>query len=118
MPTAADPQTPTSASPPSRIEQLVAQYHDDHRHPINHILHVWVGWPICAIAVLMLPFHPLWTVYGFGLGYACMWTGHFVFERNLPTLLRHPTTPLVMAWTVTGQLVAGLGRLVSPGRGH
>lgn len=113
-----DPQTPTTGRPPSRLARLVAQYHEDHRHPINHILHVWVGWPICAIGVLLLPFHPLWTVYGFLLGYAFMWTGHFVFERNLPTVFRHPTTPFVMAWTVIRQLVVGLGRLVLPRQGQ
>jgi hypothetical protein len=42
-----------------------------------------------------------------------MWTGHFVFERNLPTVFRHPTTPFIMAWTVIGQILAGLGRLVT-----
>lgn len=111
-----DPSAPSSASPPSRVQRLVAQYQRDHRNPVNHALHVWVGWPICAAAVLALPFRPLWTVYGFVLGYACMWTGHFVFERNLPTVFRHPTTPFVMAWTVAGQLVAGLARLVFPRR--
>jgi hypothetical protein len=118
MTTAAEPQAqpPTASHPSSRVERLVAQYQEDHKNPINHILHVWVGWPICALGVLMLPFRPLWTVYGFLLGYACMWTGHFVFEHNLPTVFRHPTTPFVMAWTVIRQLAAGLVRLVVPGR--
>jgi hypothetical protein len=117
MLTAAESPTPTTGPSPSRIDRLRAQYKMDHRHPINHILHVWVGWPICAIGVLMLPFHPLWTLYGFLLGYAFMWTGHFVFERNLPTLFRHPTIPFVMAWVVIRQLVTGLVRLVNPARG-
>lgn len=111
-----DATSTPSTRPPSRVQRLVAQYQQDHRHPVNHVLHVWVGWPICAAAVLALPFHPLWTVYGFMLGYACMWTGHFVFERNLPTVFRHPTTPFVMAWTVAGQLVGALARRVVPRR--
>lgn len=107
---------PTPAAPPSRLQRLVAQYREDHRNPVNHVLHVWVGWPICAAGVLMLPFRPLWTVYAFVLGYAFMWTGHFVFEHNLPTVFRHPTTPFVMAYTVVRQLLAGLARLVHPGK--
>jgi hypothetical protein len=119
MSTAASPATPTPADrPPSRVDRLRARYHEDHKHPVNHVLHVWVGWPVCAAGVLMLPFRPLWTLYGFLLGYACMWTGHLVFERNVPTLFRYPTTPFVMAWTVTGQLLKGLVRLVTPGQGR
>ncbi len=113
--TAPGTQTPPDR-PPSWLERLRADYNEDHKHPVNHVLHVWVGWPICAAGVLMLPFHPLWTVYAFVLGYAFMWTGHFVFERNLPTVFRHPTTPIVMAWSVVRDLGRGLARLSTPRR--
>ena len=124
MSTAAGPRLSTSepapvpaGRPPSRFEALSAKYREDHTHPVNHILHVWVGWPICAFGVVALPFRPWWTVAAFALGYAFMWFGHFVFEGNLPTIFRHPTTPFVMAWSVTRALVVGAFRLVSPGRG-
>jgi hypothetical protein len=107
---------PSTAPAASRLERLVAKYREDHRHPINHVLHVYVGWPICALGVLALPFRPICCLYGFALGYAFMWTGHFVFERNLPTVFRHPTTPFVMAWTVIKALAGGAVRLVRPGR--
>lgn len=103
---------PPTTAPSSRISRLAAQYREDHKHPINHILHVFVGWPLCALGVLLLPFNYLYTVAGFAAGYAVMWTGHFAFEKNLPTILKHPTTPFVMAWTVSKGLVSGLVRLV------
>lgn len=100
----------------TRIDHLTTRYRQDHRNPVNHILHVFVGWPICAIGVLLLPFRPWWTLWAFVIGYAFMWTGHFVFERNLPTVFRHPTTPFVMAWVVVRDLGRGLARLVRPRR--
>lgn len=100
------------------FDRLITKYRHDHRNPINHVLHVYVGWPLCALGVLMLPFRPIWTLYGFVAGYACMWTGHFLFERNLPTVFRHPSTPFVMAWAVTRGLCLGLARLAMPARGR
>ena len=39
-------------------------------------------------------------------------------ERNLPTILRHPSTPFVIAWAVIRGLGAGLLRLANPARGR
>src|SRR5262245_28236170 len=115
MSTATEPRTQGT---PKGFQKLVASYHEDHKNRVNHVLHVWVGWPICALGVIALPFRPLWTVYAFLLGYAFMWSGHLVFERNMPTIFRHPTTPFVMAWSVIRAMVGGLARLVAPSRGH
>ena len=101
---------------PTRLDRFTARYRQDHTHPVNHVLHVFVGWPICAVGVLLLPFRPWWTLGAFALGYAFMWTGHFVFERNLPTVFRHPGTPFLMAWVVVRDLGRGLARLVTPRR--
>ena len=102
-----------NAPAPSRVARMKSSYREDHQNPINHFLHVGVGWPIMALAVILAPFRPWWAFGLFCLSYAIMWMGHFVFERNLPTIFRHPTTPFVMAWTVTGQILAGLGRLLT-----
>ncbi len=88
----------------SAFDRLVARYREDHRNPVNHVLHVGVGWPIMALAVLLVPFRPPWSLGLFVLSYAIMWFGHFVFERNLPTVFRHPTTPFVIAWAVIRNL--------------
>lgn len=110
--------TPPTLEPASglRFDGLVAKYHEDHSHPVNHFLHLGVGWPIMAAAVVLLPFRPLWSLALFVLSYGIMWFGHFVFERNLPTVFRHPTTPFVIAWAVIQNLRQGLARLVIPRR--
>ncbi len=45
-----------------------------------------------------------------------MWTGHFVFERNTPTIFKHPTTPFVMAWAVSRGLVLALREAIAPSK--
>ena len=110
--------TTTTATPAaaSKFERMVSKYRNDHTHPINHVLHVFVGWPMVAAALLLLPFHPLWSLGLFLGGYALMFTGHFVFEKNTPTILKHPSTPFVIAWAVIRGIALGAARLVSPGR--
>ena len=100
-----------AARPPAG---LIARYRQDHTHPVNHFLHVGVGWPLAAAAVLLLPFRPLWSLGLFLLAYAIMFFGHFAFERNLPTILKQPSTPFVVAWSVIHRLCGGLVRLVAP----
>lgn len=106
----------TTTPAASKFERLVAKYRSDHTHPINHVLHVFVGWPMVAAALLLSPFRPLWSLGLFLGGYALMFTGHFVFEKNTPTILKHPTTPFIIAWAVVRGLFQGASRLVSPGR--
>src|SRR6266702_1384356 len=102
----------------TRLDRFVAKYRADHRHPVNHFLHLFVGWPMVAFAILALPFRPLWSLVLFLGGYAFMFSGHFVFERNRPTILKHPSTPFVIAWAVIRDLGGGLRRLAGTGRGR
>ena len=104
--------TPTSTSPGwgSRVERLAAKYREDHRHPVNHFLHVGVGWPMVAASLFLLPFRPLWSAMLFFGAYAFMFSGHFLFERNLPTILKNPATPFLMAYSVTKSIVSEIGR--------
>ena len=102
----------------SKFEALVAKYRVDHTHPVNHVLHIGIGWPMVAAALLLVPFKPLWSLALVLGGYAVMFTGHFVFEKNTPTILKHPSTPFVMAWSVIRSLVGGMARLATGGRGR
>jgi hypothetical protein len=108
------PEAP--AAPASKLDRFVTRYRQDHRHPVNHVLHLGCGWPMCGAAVILLPFRPLWSL-GLVLGgYALMFAGHFLFEGNRPTILKHPTTPFVIAWAVIRGLAGGLIRLATGSR--
>ncbi len=113
---ASRPATTGSVEPADRPMGLVARYRQDHRNPINHVLHVFVGWPMVAAAVLLVPFRPLWSLALVPAAYAIMFFGHFVFERNTPTILKHPSTPFVIALDVIRGLCGGLARLAMPRR--
>ncbi len=106
------PTSPAGSWPAS----LIARYHEDHRHPVNHVLHVGVGWPMATLAVILVPFHPFWSLGLFVSAYAVMFSGHFIFERNIPTVLQHPSTPFVIAGSVIRGLWGSLARLASPHR--
>jgi hypothetical protein len=69
-----------------------------------------------ALAVVLLPFRPLWSLGLFLGGYVLMFAGHFLFERNIPTVLKHPSTPFVIAWAVIRGMAGGLARLATPSR--
>ena len=97
---------------------LVAKYRLDHRNEVNHFLHVGVGWPMAAVAVLLLPFRPLWSIALIIVAYAIMFFGHFVFERNIPTILKQPSTPFVVALDVIKRLWCGVVRLATTQRGR
>ena len=109
----------TSAKSPVRAAgtwpaSLIASYCEDHRHPVNHVLHVGVGWPMMALAVVLVPWHPFWSLGLFVTSYAIMFSGHFLFERNIPTVFKHPATPVVIAASVIRCLWGGIARLATP----
>ena len=104
---------PTAGGSPRR-SRLIEKYRRDHTHPVNHVLHVGVGWPMVAAAILCLPFRPFWSLLLFLGGYAFMFAGHFLFERNLPTILTKPSTPFVVAWAVIREIGRGIARLFRP----
>jgi hypothetical protein len=106
----------SSQHPAKRSFLLTDKYRHDHQNPINHFLHVGVGWPMAAVAVVLLPFRPLWSLGLFVSAYAIMFFGHFVFERNIPTIFKQPSTPFVIAISVIRGLVGGLARLATPPR--
>ena len=46
-----------------------------------------------------------------------MFFGHFVFERNIPTIFKEPATPFVMAFTVMRQMLQAARILPAGGQG-
>ena len=95
---------------------VTSRYREDHKNPVNHFLHVGVGWPMAAIAVILLPFRPLWSLGLFVSAYAIMFFGHFAFERNIPTIFKEPATPFVMALSVMRRMLRAAWDLPFRGR--
>jgi len=104
---------PRSGSQPIKLTE---RYRREHRHPVNHFLHVGVGWPMAAASVILLPFRPLWSLALFVSAYAIMFFGHFVFERNIPTVLKQPSTPFVIAFSVIRGFWGSVARLAATQR--
>jgi hypothetical protein len=94
------PSQSAHGNPKAKLAGTPSRYRQDHSNPVNHFLHVGVGWPMAAIAVILLPFRPLWGLGLFASAYAIMFFGHFVFERNIPTIFKEPSTPFVVAFAV------------------
>jgi hypothetical protein len=95
-------------NPKSKLSGMPSRYRLDHRNPVNHFLHVGVGWPMAAVAVILFPFRPIWALGLFASAYAIMFFGHFVFERNIPTIFKEPTTPFVVAFAVIRRMLGAL----------
>lgn len=100
----------TAPKPASWFGKRIEEYRRDHKHPVNGFLHVFVGWPLVAAAVLTAAFRPYWAVALFVAGYAFMFAGHFLFEKNVPTILKHPATPFLIAWAVIRGLFGVIAR--------
>jgi len=60
----------------SKLDRFVTKYRQDHTHPVNHFLHLGVGWPMVALAVLLLPFRPWWSL---ALFFLCIYIIHGLF---------------------------------------
>ena len=79
-----------------------------HAQEGTRMLHV-LGMVIGAIALIV------GLVTGAGLGYLLAWTGHFLVEKNRPTMVSHPTWSfqcdlrMFRLW-ITGQLAPELKR--------
>lgn len=69
---------------------LVEEWERDHRHPINRLLHFYVGMPLVGVGLFLLLLLDWRGLLAILAGYVAMFTGHFVFEGNVPTILRTP----------------------------
>ena len=87
-----------------------------HAQSATRMLHV-LGTGIGAVALVigLVTVNSLIVLAGTGLGYLLAWTGHFLVERNRPTMVSHPTWSfqcdirMFRLW-ITGQLKTELER--------
>ncbi|MGE0022416.1 MAG: Mpo1-like protein [Hyphomicrobium sp.] len=81
--------------------------HSDRRSRALHVAGTAAG--LAFMLVFLATGHPGWAVAALVTGYGAAWTGHVLFERNIPKTLSHPL------WSLRGDLrmlrLALLGRL-------
>jgi hypothetical protein len=74
---------------------------------VLHVLGTGIG--LVALIVGLITVNPVIALAGTAVGYLLAWTGHFLIERNRPTMVSHPTWSFqcdirIFRLFVTGQL--------------
>jgi len=81
--------------------------HSDRRSRALHVAGTATG--LAFTLVFLVTGHPAWAAAALVAGYGAAWTGHLLFERNIPKTFSHPL------WSLRGDLrmlrLALLGRL-------
>ena len=95
------------------LKSFEARFRKDHQHPVNRWLH-FVGQPLVAVGLLLLFFYWQWGLLCILAGYALMFTGHFLFEGNLPGVLQNPGYVLIASLAAIETLGRGLSSLRLP----
>jgi hypothetical protein len=80
---------------------------------VLHVLGTGIG--VVALIVGLITVNPVIALAGTAVGYLLAWTGHFLIERNRPTMVSHPTWSFqcdirIFRLFVTGQLGRELKR--------
>jgi hypothetical protein len=80
---------------------------------VLHVLGTGIG--VVALIVGLITVNPVIALAGTAVGYLLAWTGHFLIERNRPTMVSHPTWSFqcdirMFRLFVTGQLGRELKR--------
>jgi hypothetical protein len=80
---------------------------------VLHVLGTGIG--VVALIVGLITVNPVIALAGTAVGYLLAWTGHFLIERNRPTMASHPTWSFqcdirMFRLFVTGQLGRELKR--------
>ena len=87
--------------------QHYLRHHAQRGTRMLHVLGMGIG--AVALIVGLVIVNPMIALAGMGLGYLLAWTGHFLVERNRPTMASHPTWSfqcdlrMFRLW-ITGQL--------------
>jgi len=63
----------------------------DHAQPGTRILHfLGTGLGVAALILGIVTLDPMIPILGMLMGYVFAWSGHFLIERNRPSMLAHP----------------------------
>jgi hypothetical protein len=71
--------------------QFWPDYLRDHAQAGTRVLHfIGTGLGVAALILGIVMLDPMIAILGIVLGYVFAWTGHFLIERNRPSMLAHP----------------------------
>jgi len=75
--------------------QFWRHYLRDHAQAGTRVLHfAGTGLGIAALILGIVMLDPMIAILGMVLGYVFAWSGHFLIERNRPSMLAHPVWSL------------------------
>jgi len=77
----------------SRVDDLAELFVSEHRNPVNRALHFWIGMPLAGIGLALMVFLKWQGILVLLLGYGAMFIGHYMFEKNPPTIVKTPLGP-------------------------
>jgi hypothetical protein len=98
------------------FDEFWRHYLRHHAQGSTRVLHVLgTGIGVVALIVGLITVNPVIALAGTAVGYLLAWTGHFLIERNRPTMVSHPTWSFqcdirMFRLFVTGQLGRELKR--------
>lgn len=92
----------------SSFKEFYPFYLDEHKHPINKLLHVigsasvlaLIGWAITKQDYILLYWLPV-------IGYGFAWIGHFFFEKNKPATFKYPLYSFIGDWVMFKDVLTG-----------
>jgi hypothetical protein len=71
--------------------QFWRHYLRDHAQAGTRVLHfLGTGLGVAALILGTVMLNPMVAILGMVLGYVFAWSGHFLIERNRPSMLSHP----------------------------
>jgi hypothetical protein len=83
-------------------------YLGEHSNDINRKFH-FTGTFLGLILFILSLFKkkPLFIVYGFLIGYAFAWVGHFFVEKNKPATFKYPIKSFISDWKMFYFMLSG-----------
>ncbi|MFL9925647.1 DUF962 domain-containing protein [Herbaspirillum lusitanum] len=92
----------------TRFAEFYPAYLSEHSHRKSRQLH-FLGSTLALLCLIMLMLtHSLWWLLAALIcGYGLAWSGHYVYEKNRPTSLRHPVYSFIGDWVMYWQMLTG-----------
>ena len=82
---------PQVSEKPETFAHFWRHYLCDHAQAGTRVLHfIGTGLGIAALILGIVMLDPMIAILGMVLGYVFAWSGHFLIERNRPSMLAHP----------------------------